>query len=191
MKTQKLLMYIDEISIDVGPGVINPALDPVLKCGTLGANPNNCTNTPPVVVDAPVTPDPTTLPPSPIYPSIPPFSVPSWHFWPLASYRQNPLNPLDVSGNSIVTPTDALLVINLLNARIVKWDHAYDTNGDGRASPSDALLVINFLNSRAQGEGEGEGEASQTMSMSQSPQSPLSAVDLYFDLEYRKQNRLF
>lgn len=190
MKTQKLLMYIDEISIDVGPGVINPALQPVLTCGSLGADPNNCTNTPPVVVDAPVTPDPTTLPPSPFYPSIPPFSVPSWHFWPLASYRQNPLNPLDVSGNSIVSPTDALLVINLLNSRIVKWDHAYDTNGDGRASPSDALLVINYLNSRAQGEGEGERQASQSFSMSQSPHSPLSA-DFYFDVEYRKQNRLF
>ncbi|MFO0941490.1 MAG: dockerin type I domain-containing protein [Pirellulales bacterium] len=153
-KTQKLTISIDEISIDVGPGVINPAVEPILPCRSLGANPNSCTPVVPVVVNAPVYPNPASLPPSPIYPSIAPFSVPSWYFWPVASYHQNPLNPLDVSGDTLVTPTDALLVINLLNARIVKWDHAYDCNGDGRISPSDALVVINQLNLRTTGEGE-------------------------------------
>ncbi len=153
-RTQKLTISIDEISIDVGPGVINPAVEPILPCGSLGANPNSCTPVQPVVVNTPVYPNPSTLPPSPIYPSIPPFSTPSWYFWPLSSYRQNPLNPLDVSRDSRVSPTDALLVINLLNARITKWDYAYDCNGDGRVSPTDALLVINALNARANGEGE-------------------------------------
>lgn len=61
----------------------------------------------------------------------------------------NPLNPLDVNGDTFVSPLDALLVINQLGANPVSPHSAlqmfYDTNADGAISPIDALLVINAL----------------------------------------------
>lgn len=184
IRSQRLSLFVDEISIDVGPGVINPAVAPVFPCGSLGANPNNCTNVTPVVIDVPTYPDPSTLPSNPQYPSIPPFSIPSWYFWPLASYRQNPLNHLDVSGNSTVTATDALQIINLLIVRQTKWDHFYDTNGDGKISASDALLVINYLNSRAQPEGE-----SQSVSVGPADATPTLGIDFLADITEAKRRR--
>jgi hypothetical protein len=56
-------------------------------------------------------------------------------------------NPLDTSGDGIVSPLDALLVINALNqeASILALSHL-DVNGDSFLTPLDALLVINWLN---------------------------------------------
>ncbi len=68
---------------------------------------------------------------------------------------QNPLRPLDVNNDALLSPLDALLVINRLNdssaSRVhgVRTNHLApydDTNGDGLSSPIDALLVINALN---------------------------------------------
>ncbi|HEX3727498.1 MAG TPA: PEP-CTERM sorting domain-containing protein [Pirellulales bacterium] len=69
----------------------------------------------------------------------------------------NPINALDVDGNNLIQPLDALLIINLLdrNASFVP-DNAvplaippatyyYDTNDDTNVTPLDALLVINHL----------------------------------------------
>jgi ELWxxDGT repeat protein len=76
---------------------------------------------------------------------------------------QNPSNPRDVDGNSILTPLDALQVINELTNRSSS-DHVtgelakdrlptkfYDVNRDGLASSIDALLIINRLGSSAAG----------------------------------------
>jgi hypothetical protein len=73
---------------------------------------------------------------------------------------QNPNNPVDVDGNGVVSPLDALLVINNLDTypggvlpalgsgqTPTFW---LDTNGNGTISPLDALLVINALPSAAQ-----------------------------------------
>jgi hypothetical protein len=63
--------------------------------------------------------------------------------------------PLDTNRDGLVTPLDALLVINALNrisANVSQRDLAIaqmDVNGDGYLSPLDALLVINRLNSIA------------------------------------------
>ncbi len=74
----------------------------------------------------------------------------------------NSLIPVDVTGDFSVTPRDALLVINTLNAdgsrKLNDADKdkgvgAVDTNGDGFVTPVDALRVINNLN-----DGEGAGE---------------------------------
>ncbi len=77
------------------------------------------------------------------------------------SAKQNPWNNLDVNRDNRVSPTDALLIINLLNdptkSRIVgslDSPHDLDVNGDDRVSPADALKIINELNSRSSGEGE-------------------------------------
>ncbi len=54
-------------------------------------------------------------------------------------------NPLDVNGDSFVSPLDALLVINALETGEVADDVYADVNADGGISPIDALLVINDL----------------------------------------------
>jgi hypothetical protein len=78
----------------------------------------------------------------------------------------NPRERLDVSGNAVVDPMDALQVINQLNAtgpaqlslsdlpdRVLP--PLLDVDGDGHILPHDALFVINYLN-RTNGTGEGE-----------------------------------
>lgn len=90
----------------------------------------------------------------------------------------NPVNPLDVNGDSNVTPIDALTVINVLNGQgpgklpnVViyagegersslfarKPNLGYiDSNKDGYVTPIDALLVINHLSTRNGAMAEGE-----------------------------------
>ena len=74
----------------------------------------------------------------------------------LASDWQNAFDPLDVDGSEIVSPIDALLVINELDergsrslpglARAISQPPYWDTSGDGWISPLDVLLVVNGLN---------------------------------------------
>jgi len=81
---------------------------------------------------------------------------------------QNSRNPLDVDGDQLVVPRDALLIFNILNqigpgaaATVMAQNQGAffpDTNGDNFISAIDALLVINALNSQQGGQGEGEGE---------------------------------
>ena len=66
---------------------------------------------------------------------------------------QNSRNPLDVSDDAHVTPLDALIVINQLNAngpevlpQPATPPPFFDVSGDGALTPLDALLVANFLN---------------------------------------------
>ncbi len=81
------------------------------------------------------------------------------------SFQHNAENPLDVNADGIITPSDALLVINILNSRasggvsFEYYENAIvfaDVNQDQRVSPDDALMVVNKLNSRSIAEGEGE-----------------------------------
>lgn len=93
----------------------------------------------------------------------------------------NRLERHDVNADGFVSPIDALIVINHLNAR--PGDSAagegepdryfIDVNGDNALSPIDALLVINRLNSLRTGAGAGEGEGS----------SDSSATDSFFGEE--------
>jgi hypothetical protein len=73
----------------------------------------------------------------------------------------NPEQPKDVDGNADVTPLDALVLINDLNAsgsRTLPWiprdatgHHYLDVNADGFVTPLDVLNVINFLNNPSAG----------------------------------------
>ncbi len=54
-------------------------------------------------------------------------------------------HPLDTSGDGIISPMDALLVINQLSSS-GSFLATLDVNQDGFLSPIDALLVINHLN---------------------------------------------
>ncbi len=71
----------------------------------------------------------------------------------------NPLNRLDVNGDGVVSPIDALVVINELNRRQsngstggqlddsqLPTSRFYDVDGNGVAAPIDALVIINALN---------------------------------------------
>jgi hypothetical protein len=71
--------------------------------------------------------------------------------------QNNPINALDVNGDGHVSPIDAILVINALNADFngaatqttqTTSDFA-DVDGDGIVSAIDALHVINYLNQAA------------------------------------------
>ncbi len=189
-----LNVFLDEISIDVGIGTVDSTVQPMLVCGTPGAVPGNCVTPAPIIyVGGPIYPDPQSLPPAPTYPSLPPWSNPSWYYWPTLplistpvpatpAYRQNQSNQLDVSGDQIVSPLDALMIVNLLNrttspATLVDTAY-YDTSGDGIASPLDALLVINALNARMTN-ATAEGESSIVF-------TPLGVTDCESDSLRRK-----
>jgi hypothetical protein len=97
--------------------------------------------------------------------------------------RQNPMNPRDIDFDGRVTPIDALLIINELNAtgpRSLSNFHAgqnpspfIDPSGDNSLSPLDAVNVINFLNA---GVG-GEGEANPGAMFKAPPLDPLALLD--------------
>jgi hypothetical protein len=68
--------------------------------------------------------------------------------------QQNKTNPLDVNDDGVVSPTDALVVINYLNSfgtETIPKDTFLDVNGDGTVSPIDALTIINYLDTPAGG----------------------------------------
>ncbi|HUG67251.1 MAG TPA: dockerin type I domain-containing protein [Pirellulaceae bacterium] len=82
---------------------------------------------------------------------------------------QNRKNPLDVNDDSFVSPLDALLTINFLNAmstggsgeasRSIPAMLYMDVNGDRVVSAIDALQVINYLNAADTIVAEGEAMA--------------------------------
>ncbi|HZN36422.1 MAG TPA: dockerin type I domain-containing protein, partial [Pirellulaceae bacterium] len=82
---------------------------------------------------------------------------------------QEERDPLDVNADGSISPIDALLVINYINAGGVAAPTPgpagpyLDVNDDNFVSPIDALIIINFLNNQPNGGGgegeEGEGEA--------------------------------
>jgi hypothetical protein len=79
----------------------------------------------------------------------------------------NPNNPFDVNNDSLVTPRDALIVINKLNGAEGEESNNDpefypDVSGDGVVAPIDILLIINLLNEisfAAAEEISAEGEA--------------------------------
>ncbi|MEM9588052.1 MAG: dockerin type I domain-containing protein [Planctomycetota bacterium] len=80
----------------------------------------------------------------------------------------NPVSHVDSSNDGIVSPRDALVIINRLNrdgnGQLPQQpgptdSFLIDTNGDGSLSPIDALLVINFLNRQTAAPAEGEAES--------------------------------
>ena len=157
-----LLVSIDEVSIDVGPGIIDPTLNPNLTCSTPGNDSATCQpSTPLIFVDPPVYPDPSQLPSTPIYPSMPPWQSSTWNYWPIITMvfpQHNSAMPMDSSGDSLTTAMDALTVINAINSGSQKSSQIaagfVDVNNDNLLTPLDALLVINYLNQLGAGEGE-------------------------------------
>ncbi len=90
---------------------------------------------------------------------------------------QNVLQPVDVNGDGLVTPLDALIVINRLN-RIAEsalpdpspsepfGGNYYDVSGDRHITPLDALRVINHLNRASRQQAAAAGETLNRHGMS-------------------------
>lgn len=78
--------------------------------------------------------------------------------------RHNVVSPLDVNADGLVSPLDALLIINELLRELTGASAAIsneallyaDTNDDLRITPLDVLLVINYLDARTDEPAEGE-----------------------------------
>ena len=84
-----------------------------------------------------------------------------------AYHWHNQSNPVDVNNDGLITPIDALLVINEINLRGARSlvgsnldsPPYIDTNSDNLVTGNDVLQVINYINahpSRAGAPGEGE-----------------------------------
>lgn len=102
----------------------------------------------------------------------------------------NYASPMDVNGDGLVSPLDALVVINTLNqlgsvpvanlARPTDGSSMYvDTNRDGFLSPIDALLIINSLNAPA---AASEGEAASDEPVAR-PLDAASVDQVFFELD--------
>ena len=67
-------------------------------------------------------------------------------------FHHNRFDAEDVNDDGLVSPMDALMVINAMNQKAQREDlHFIDVSNDGLLSPLDALLVINRLNRGEQG----------------------------------------
>jgi hypothetical protein len=92
------------------------------------------------------------LPPRlPEPPSKPPLLPPDGWFWLNILLPTNPIDTRDVNGDSIVSPIDALIVINYINRNSAgSYPNHFvgylDTNADNMVTPIDALVVVNWLN---------------------------------------------
>jgi len=107
-------------------------------------------------------------------------------------------NPLDVNGDGLVTPIDALLIINILNSRVElpTYDmirayattgyNAVDPNGDRLVTPIDALLVINELNRNRH---SGEGEQAEVQPLESAVSADAFFAQLGTDAEDLKKKR--
>jgi hypothetical protein len=147
----------EKVSQPVGPPLIDPAAAPVYSCnGTPNAYcyPTGTSTAQSYEIGAATPKIPLVF--TPIQ------RQPDAGFWSSNTASSNPIRPQDSNGDGLVTPLDALLIINDLNAlgpRPVPapprtLTNFLDVNNDGVISPLDALLVINFLNNRPGGEGE-------------------------------------
>ncbi len=93
---------------------------------------------------------------------------------------------LDVDGNGVVTPIDALLVINALNTAAshveMDTDDLFDVSQDGLITPMDALMIINRLNTPIVSAVESEGAVdAQTL--------PMAADHSFEELARKRRSR--
>jgi hypothetical protein len=106
---------------------------------------------------------------------------------PVAHPWSNPLNPLDVNRDGAVTPLDALLVIDYLNANgsqalpllplLPNAPPPYvDTSADDHVSPLDALLVIDALNAQTENKAQPDAATFEAVSVPEPSTAALAAL---------------
>lgn len=148
------------VSMPIGSVISDPTGDPTMICDP-GAGPGStCTPLDPAIT----TPIIVTPPPLPPHLSPPDAALAGAdlldpaYAGPLVVTNPwfNSIQPLDVNGDGIVSPSDALAIVNYLNNfgmgtldMLATTALFLDVNGDGRCTAADALHVINALNAPA------------------------------------------
>jgi hypothetical protein len=104
---------------------------------------------------------------------------------------QNPALAADVTGDGLVTPLDALVLINYINSAPVDMAPPsppaepppfYDTDGNGYVTPSDVLLVINWINSAPQSVASGGAAGENSTLAGAASTKPVAATAAAPDL---------
>ena len=106
---------------------------------------------------------------------------------PKLSTGQNPINHLDVDGDGMTSPIDALLIHNEMNRhedsrRAIRWeklvDSAYylDVNGDDYVSLADAQLVFNHLDGKPTGQDDSQNPADRFDVNDDGVRSPIDSL---------------
>jgi len=118
----------------------------------------------------------------------------------------NPRQRLDVNADGVVTPIDALMVINQLNdtgAMALSDSHLeraplvpyIDTNGDNYVTPIDALIIINHLNSGTEAKtadvSMAEASVETSVETSLEAQVSVAALAAFFDGDRSKVDLAF
>ena len=117
---------------------------------------------------------------------------------------QNPVNPMDVNGDSYVSSIDVLLILNDLNANSARQlplptdgespPPFLDVSGDSFVTPIDALLVLNDLNRVAMEQNqaaEGEADEAVSLQLSMAPSSlAAAAIDIALEDDLKAKKRL-
>ena len=111
-----------------------------------------------------------------------------------AAFLQNQANPADVNADGLVSPIDALLIMNRLGATTLAEGEQVggstlflDTNGSGSLTALDALFVINRLTSSNRQALTAEGEfVSATLATADSNSQPVAADAVFATLNQRQ-----
>jgi hypothetical protein len=147
-----VLFRTERPSQPIGPLLGDKRVQPMFLCP--GSNTEYCypNTTAPTIIPQKVGPPPSTPLPRPT--TTQSNSTSDW-FWGHNILPTNPTNALDVNADNVINAIDALVVINLLNARGIgpvpsppEFRAYFDTNANGNVEAIDVLVVINYLNSR-------------------------------------------
>ena len=149
------------ISVPIGSVISDPTADPTMICDPSMGSESACTvldpaiTTPIIVMPPPLPPPPLLLTPLPTFPVLAAANVldPNAGSWVTASNPWfNSVQPPDVNGDGMISPSDALAIVNFLNnvgAGTLDMNATtnlfLDVNNDGKCSAADALLVVNAI----------------------------------------------
>ncbi|MEZ6089530.1 MAG: matrixin family metalloprotease [Pirellulaceae bacterium] len=169
----RLAVFVDELSLDVGPSIIDPTDLPFTACDEPTIDPTLCTFYEPVIVGTPVVPDPI---PEYVEPVIEPWfeyscydyqpddfewvllnDLPWWQFYIVSCRGVVPTNPTPTNPTPTnptptnPTPTNPTDTPATGRSPGQNPRNAFDTSNDQQVTPLDALIVINALAGRRAG----------------------------------------
>ena len=149
------------ISVPIGSVISDPTTDPTMICDPSTGSESACTvldpaiTTPIIVMPPPLPPPPLLLTPLPTFPVLAAANVLDPNAGSLLTVSNpwfNSVLPPDVNGDGMISPSDALAIVNFLNnvgAGTLDMNATtyvfVDVNNDGKCSAADALLVVNAI----------------------------------------------
>lgn len=108
------------------------------------------------------------------------------------SFGQDAIHDCDVNDDNVVTPLDALMIVNELNSadRTRNIADSYDVNQDGAITPMDALLVVNTLNEPLGGNSDEQNRQSKKQANdAMRPYAPVVESDVQLNREDSRTRR--